>query len=248
MRMQKWVFLLSYIIYLLWAIAYAIVSKEYTITDTLIFSVTVASTFFSMSDLIYTKFDIDRKKSDETFTLLFLTKYAENFYMQKIEVKYGKGVEKKLSTLRDLLGEEGLEKIVSSNLTKSEEETYLSKVNDIELKKFLAVLIQTQRKSEKLEEKEDDDKQVVSIFNVIKRREKFYFSLPSILAVIGLVSLLIILTLRVKPQPKINNVCTLVAFLSVIVSLMLKECYKAKLLEQLANERREIIRDMKENR
>ena len=243
--MHKWVFLVAYVIYMLFAIVFTIVSNKSEIIDTLIFSVTIASTFFSISDLIFTKLDIDRKESDELFTLLFLSQYAQKIYLKKIEVKYGKDAEIKLSELKKILGEEAFEKIVSSNLSKEEKENYLKQVNDIKLKKFLNELIQTNDEQEIVEV--EDERSVVDMLKSVKRREKFYFSLPSIVAVIGLVSLIVILTLRVEPQPKINNVCTLVAFLSVITNLLLKECYKDKSLKQLADERREIIKDIKEN-
>lgn len=245
MRMHKWVFLVAYVIYMLFAIVFTIVSNKSEIIDTLIFSVTIASTFFSISDLIFTKLDIDRKESDELFTLLFLSQYAQKIYLKKIEVKYGKDAEIKLSELKKILGEEAFEKIVSSNLSKEEKENYLKQVNDIKLKKFLNELIQTNDEQEIVGV--EDERSVVDVLKSVKRREKFYFSLPSIVAVIGLISLLVILTLRVEPQPKINNVCTLVAFLSVITNLLLKECYKDKSLKQLADERREIIKDIKEN-
>lgn len=246
MRMRKWVFLLSYIIYLLWAIAYAIVNKESAIIDTLIFSVTIASTIFSISDLVYTKFEIDKRETDETIMLLNLVKKCEKICTHKLETKYGEEVRKKFSDLEKILGKEELEKIVSSKLTQSEEIAYLKKVNDVELRKFLANLLQSQKETDTVLE-ESDDSHVVEMIKFIKRREKIYFSLPSILVVLGLVCLLIILTLRVEPQPFINNICTLIAFLSVIVGLMLRECYKAKELENLVNERKEIINVMKEN-
>lgn len=95
---------------------------------------------------------------------------------------------------------------------------------------------------------EDDDKQVVRILKDIKRRERLYFSIPNILMIIGLVSLLVFLTLRIKPVTKINNICTLGAFLSVISSLTLKECYKSNSLEKLAAEKKAIIRDINKSK
>ena len=127
---------------------------------------------------------------------------------------------KKWDALEELLGEEGLEKNFQSNLTKAEEATYLNKVDAPELREFLASLIEDKELMDELTE--DDDKQVVRILNDVKHRERLYFSLPNILMLIGLVSLLVILTLRVKPLTKINNICTLMAFLSVISSFALK--------------------------
>ena len=98
--------------------------------------------------------------------------------------------------MEELLGEEGLEKIFQSNLTKAEEATYLNKVDAPELRGFLASLIEDKELMDELTE--DDDKQVVRILNDVKHRERLYFSLPNILMLIGLVSLLVILTLRLN--------------------------------------------------
>ena len=242
MKIQKEIFLISYILYLIWAIFYAILNAGDAMIDTLVFSVTVAGTFFSISDFVYTKLDIDRRESDEKFTLYFLSRYVTEFYMKEIEDKYGENVKKKWDALEELLGEEGLEKIFQSNLTKAEEATYLNKVDAPELRGFLASLIEDKELMDELTE--DDDKQVVRILNDVKHRERLYFSLPNILMLIGLVSLLVILTLRVKPVTKINNICTLMAFLSVISSFALKKWYKSNLLKKIAAEKKTIIRDI----
>lgn len=83
MKIQKSIFLISYIIYLFCAVVYVMISNEGAKIDTLIFSVTVASTFFSISDLIYTKIEINKREWDEIVALYFLSKYAEEFYMEK---------------------------------------------------------------------------------------------------------------------------------------------------------------------
>lgn len=94
MKIQKEIFLISYILYLIWAIFYAILNGGDAMIDTLVFSVTVAGTFFSISDFVYTKLDIDRRESDEIFTLYFLSSYVTEFYMKEIEDKYGENVKK----------------------------------------------------------------------------------------------------------------------------------------------------------
>lgn len=141
--------------------------------------------------------------------------------------------------MKELLGEEGLEKIFQSNLTKAEEATYLNKVDAPELRGFLASLIEDKELMDELTE--DDDKQVVRTLKDVKHRERLYFSLPNILMLIGLVSLLVILTLRVKPVTKINNICTLMAFLSVISSFALKKWYKSNLLKKIAAEKKQLL-------
>ena len=98
---------------------------------------TIASAFFALSDLIYTKIEIDKREADEVFNLYFLYKYASKIYMQEIEDKYAEQTEEYLSNLEKILGEEKLEKVFQSKLTKNEKTMCLNKVNDIKLKQFL---------------------------------------------------------------------------------------------------------------
>lgn len=242
MKIQKSIFLISYIIYLFWAVVYVMISNEGAKIDTLIFSVTVASTFFSISDLVYTKIEINKREGDEIVALYFLSKYAEEFYMQKIEDKYGEEAKKNLSVLEDALGEKELKKIFQSNLTKDEEAVYLNEVNDIELKRFLVAMIENKEELDMLNE--DNEEEVTESLKEKNRRERLYFMLPDILMIIGLVSLLMILTLRIQPLIKISNVCTVGAFLAVILNLTVKEYYRSNSLEKLAAERKEIIKDI----
>lgn len=242
MKIQKSIFLISYIIYLFWAVVYVMISNEGAKIDTLIFSVTVASTFFSISDLIYTKIEINKREGDEIVALHFLSKYAEEFYMQKIDNKYGEEAKKNLSVLKEALGEKELEKIFQSDLTKDEEVAYLNKVNDIELKQFLEAMIENKEELDMLNE--NNEEEVTESLKEKKRRERLYFMLPDILMGAGLVGLLMILTLRIEPLVKISNVCTVGAFLAVILNLTVKEYYKSNSLEKLAAERKEIIKDI----
>lgn len=243
MKIQKSIFLISYIIYLFWAIVYVMISNEGAKIDTLIFSVTVASTFFSISDLVYTKIEINKREGDEIVALYFLSKYAEEFYMQKIEDKYGEEAKKNLSVLENALGKRESGKIFQSDLTKDEEAAYLNKVNDIESKQFLKAMIED---DEELLDmlNEDNEEEVTEAVKEKKRRERLYFMLPDILMITGLVSLLMILTLRIQPLIKISNVCTVGAFLAVILNLTVKEYYRSHSLEKLAAERKEIIKNI----
>ena len=121
---------------------YVIISNESAMIDTVIFSVTIASAFFALSDLLYTKIEIDKRKTYEEFNLYFLYKYASIVYMQEIEDKYAEQAEEYLSDSEKILGEEKLEKVFQSKLTKNEKTMCLNKVNDIKLKQFLNALIE----------------------------------------------------------------------------------------------------------
>ena len=110
MKIQKSIFLISYIIYLSVMLVYVMISNESAMIDTVIFSVTIASAFFALSDLIYTKIEIDKREADEVFNLYFLYKCASKIYMQEIEDKYAEQTEEYLSNL---------EKIYSGSVVKT---------------------------------------------------------------------------------------------------------------------------------
>ena len=245
MKIQKSIFLISYIIYLSVMMVYVMISNESAMIDTVIFSVTIASAFFALSDLIYTKIEIDKREADEEFNLYFLYKYASKIYMQEIEDKYAEQTEEYLSNLEKILGEEKLEKVFQSKLTKNEKTMCLNKVNDIKLKQFLNALIEDREELDSLYE--DNENSIDDTLEEKKRRERRYFMLPDIFMIIGLVSLLMILTLRIEPLTKISNVCTIGAFLLVILNLTIKEYYKSDSIRKLATNRRKIIKNMIED-
>ena len=224
---------------------YVMISNASAMIDTVIFSVTIASAFFSLSDLIYTKIEIDKRNADKEVNLYFLYKYASKIYMQEIEDKYAEQAEEYLSNLEKILGEEKLEKVFQSKLTKNEKTMCLNKVNDIKLKQFLNALIEDREELDSLYE--DNENSINDTLEEKKRRERRYFMLPDIFMIIGLVSLLMILTLRIEPLTKISNVCTVGAFLLVILNLTIKEYYKSDSIKELATNRRKIIINMIED-
>ena len=118
-------------------------------------------------------------------------------------------------------------------------------MNDIKLKQFLNALIEDREELDSLYE--DNENSIDDTLEEKKRRERRYFMLPDIFMIIGLVSLLMILTLRIEPLTKISNVCTIGAFLLVILNLTIKEYYKSDLIKELATNRRKIIITMIEN-
>lgn len=76
------------------------------------------------------------------------------------------------------------------------------------------------------------------------RNEQIRYILASSIAVIGLIALLLILTVRIEAIPYINNALTGLAFLAVILNLLLKEYYKANSLKRLTEEKNKLIRDI----
>ena len=76
MRIEKWGFLLSYAIYLVFCIFFSIFNKDHPAINTMIFAITIASTLFSFSDLLFTKLDIDKKERTDLRSLYYLANYA----------------------------------------------------------------------------------------------------------------------------------------------------------------------------
>lgn len=51
MRIEKWGYLLSYAIYLVFCICFSIFSEDVDAINSMVFAITIASTAFSVSDL-----------------------------------------------------------------------------------------------------------------------------------------------------------------------------------------------------
>lgn len=247
MRIEKWGFLLSYAIYLGFCIIFSITSKDTPAVNTMIFAITITSTFFAISDLIFTKLDIDKKERESLFSLYHLTNYAENFYINKMKEKYKYKADKIVSVLMDL-DEAELKKIISGSLTAEEKEIYLNKIKEYsndDIENYAKNFFDSDDKMD-IKEDEDDKKRISEMMKFSKRKEQFKYTLASGIAVIGLIALLLILTVRIEPIPYINNALTGVALLAVILNLLLKEYYKASSLKRQTEEKNKLIRDISE--
>ena len=250
MRIEKWGFLLSYAIYLFFCIAFSIFSTNEAAINTMIFAITIASTAFSISDLLFTKFSIDKKERESLFGLHYLTKQVRNFYINKIRIKYGQKNDKMASLLMDLFEEnqDELMNFFEGKLSLQEQENFLDKVkaysND-ELTEFIVNFMKSDHSEDREVIFEDDEKNIYEILNKQKKIEMIKFSIASSIAVLGLVALLVILTLRISAIPYINNVLTVVAFLFVIINLILKEYYKANSLKNMEQQKKKLLNDLK---
>jgi len=251
MRIEKWGFLLSYAVYLVFCIVFSFVSEDIDAINSMIFAITIASTAFSISDLLFTKIDIDKKERESLFGLYYLTGRAKDFYLNKIEVKYGQKAEKMVSMLMELFdkNEDEIVKFFEGNLSPQEKELFLNKVkaysND-ELTKFVISFSQTDNSDikEMVSEHENKDINIYKLLNNQKTKELIYYKIASIIAVLGLVSLLIILTLRISAMSYINNTLTVIAFLSVIINLLLKDYYKANSLKKIEHQKKQLIKNL----
>jgi len=249
MRIEKWGFLLSYAIYLGFCIIFSITSKDTSTVNTMIFAITIASTSFSISDLMFTKLDIDKKERESLFSLYHLTKYAKNFYINIIMEKYKDEADKSVSVLMELFDEAEIDKIISGSLTAAEKETYLDKIKENSndgVKDCLNKLLESDDEMaiENNKDDEDDEKKIPEMLKFSKRNEQIKYILASSIAVLGLIALLVILTVRIETIPYINNALTGLAFLAVILNLLLKEYYKANSLKRQTEEKNKLIRDI----
>ncbi|MBZ9624729.1 hypothetical protein G9F71_017910 [Clostridium sp. FP2] len=246
MRIEKWGFLLSYAIYLGFCIIFSITSKDTPAVNTMIFAITIASTSFSISDLIFTKLDIDKKERESLFSLYHLSEFAKRFYINKIMEKYNDKAEKMVSVLMELFDEAELEKIFSCSLTVEEKENYLNKIKEYSndgVKDFVKDFFETDNKMA-IEDDQDDKKNTSKIIKSSKSNEQIKYILASGIAVIGLIALLIILTERIEAIPYINNALTGLAFLAVVLNLLLKDYYKANSLKRQTEEKNKLIGDI----
>lgn len=247
MRIEKWGFLLSYAIYLGCCIIFSIISTDTSAINTMIFAITIASTSFSISDLIFTKLDIDKKERESLYSLYHLTEYARKIYINKIMEKYKDESEKMVSILMELFDEDELEKVFSGSLTVEEKESYLNKIkkdsND-DVKDFVKNFLESDDRNAK-KDGEGDEKKIPEAMKFSKQNEQIKYGLASSIAVIGLIALLLILTVRIEAMPCINNALTALAFLAVIINLLLKEYYKANSLKRQTEEKNKLIVDIK---
>lgn len=251
MRIEKWGFLLSYTMYLVFCLVFTFISKDTPAINSMIFAISLASTAFSISDICFTKIGIDKKERKSIQKLYSITNYAQKYYKSKIKEKYGEKAEKMISLLMELFDndENLLLNFFEGKLVEKEKEVMLSKIkafsND-ELTEFVTNFLKSDNSeiSEMIEE-ENNENQIYNILNAHEKKEKIYLCFSSSVAIIGLTALLIVLTIRINVEAHITNMLTIVAFLFIIINLLLKEYYKTDSLKRLEQERIDLLNDLK---
>lgn len=249
MRIEKWGFLLSYAIYLAFCIIFSLINTDASAVNTMIFAITIASTAFAISDIFFTKFGIDKKERESLFSVYELSKYASKFYMNKITDKY---TGKKMVDLLMQIFEDDEDKLLNlfeGNISVKEKENLMIEIkaySDEELTEFVTGLFDSDASdiNEIIAEDDDEKSDIRTLCIRQEKKEAICHLLASLIAVLGLVALLIILTIRINPVSIINNTLTVIAFLSVIINLILKEYYKSNSLKKVANERKKIREDL----
>ncbi len=233
---------------------FSLINKDNDAINTMILSITIASTAFSLSDLLFTKIDIDKKERESLAGLYYLTDFARRFYINKIKIKYEKKAEEMLSVLMELFSgnEDEIENFFEEKLSSEDKEKFLNKVklysND-ELTEFVVSFIKTNNSdiNEIVNEDEELEDRTQDLFSKQKKKEVIYYVIASIIAVFGLIALLIVLTLRISTTSYVNNTLTIIAFLFVIINLILKDYYKASSVKTLEEEKKKLFKDLREN-
>lgn len=250
MRIEKWVFLVSYLIYFALCILFLFHSKDAAAIDTMIFGITIASVAFAFADCLFTKFDIDKKERESIETFYRLTGYAKSFYFHKMEARYGKNVETMMSKLLDAVenNEDEVNQFFDGELPDAKKAEFLEKVkaysND-ELTKFVSSYLESDISDLKEMVKEDEDLKLCDeLIAKQKRKEEVESVLASMIAALGLIALLIIVTFRIRSITLVNNVFTIAAFWIVIFTMLLKDCYKAKSIKKLQQEKRSLLHEL----
>lgn len=253
MRIEKWGFLLSYAIYLVVCIFFSFLSDDECAINSMIFAITIASTAFSIADLLFTKLDIDKKERESMFNLYYTSNFAVDRHMGQLKETYGSEAEKLISKLEEIF--EGdtaiITKFLMGDLSAEEKDSFLNKVkacSSEELYSFISNISESDN-SDVVDIVFDEKKERTNIHKLDlkqQKKEESKFLLSSSIAVFGLVGLLTILTLRINVASQINNALTIVAFLSVIISLILKEYYKANSLRQLNQQKNELLKDLRQ--
>ncbi|MPN13510.1 hypothetical protein SDC9_160831 [bioreactor metagenome] len=155
-----------------------------------------------------------------------------------------------VSVLMDFFEGDELEKFFSGNLSVKEKEDFLNKVKALsnnEVTNFVEEFLKSD--ADKISKQNEDDKKSTSeMLSEREKKEKINHWIASSIAIIGLIALLIILTIRIKSIYYINNSLTGVAFLSVIINLLLKEYYKTSSLKKITEEKNKLLKDIEKHK
>ena len=138
--------------------------------------------------------------------------------------------------------------MLSGKLSKEEKEKYLEmaqKSSNSRLYEYVELIFKS-REDNEFEDTDSNDEGTTNVLDInkIRKKEAMRFKIASSIGVIGLIALLIILTIRIEPISHVNDVLTIIAFLSVIISLFLKDYYKANSLKTLDAEKKKLMKDL----
>lgn len=251
MRLSSNVFLVAYAIFLVFGIGFVIFSSDSDAINNLICAVSVASASISLADLFYSKVNIDKQERIQLTTCYLIAKHKSNFYFKQIEKKYGGEAELMISRLMQVFSEDEIEILLTKKLTTEQKEMYSErirgKIKDDDEAKELLNLINSEfdpiGEEMSIVDHPDEDGAVAASLQIGKKREKRSLYIANAIAILGLTIFLIILAwngIFEKHISTLNNVLTILAFLTVVLNFLLKDNYRAKSLQEIEAQKKEL--------
>jgi hypothetical protein len=213
----------------------------------MVLAITIASTAFSISDTFFTKISIDIKEDELLCGLYYLDYYANNYKLDNINNEQNEKAAITISEIMNFLDYDEIDKFLKKENNIDENENFIKKIesytND-ELSEFVERYINLVNLDYKTTKKSKDNKVKRESYDLPKNRTKINIWLASSIAIVGLISLFIILTLRIRSNTYVNNTFTIVAFFFVILNLLLREYYKANTLKIMKKKRNALINNL----
>lgn len=240
MRICSFSFLLSYAIYIVFSfILVFIFDDNDPIVTSMVLAISSTSALFSIAEFVYIIFDSKRKIALEYLYNLRLNLYFEKKYQRKIEYDYEEKARELVKTFENVLGEEIFSK---EKIEKEDRKRYINQINDAQISDDEKMKLMNYLEKLCDNDMRISDYEIYSIFLAEEARKmnKWAICLSTILCVIGLLTLLMIITIKFQVSMKTSNVITILAFLVVIVSMLYKE-YNRKELEEIYNDRKELM-------
>lgn len=174
-----------------------------------------------------------------------------NTYFKQIERKYGEEAEVMISRLMRVFSEDEIEILLTKELTTEQKEMYSErirgKIKDDDEASELLNLINSEfdpiGEEMSIVDQPVEDGAVAALLQIGKKREKRSLYIANAIAIFGLTIFLIILawnSIFEKHISTLNNVLTILAFLTVVLNFLLKDNYRAKSLQEIEAQKKEL--------
>lgn len=264
MKLTSNIFLYVHAIFLIFCIGFVIVCPDENSINNLICAISIASTSISLAELFYTKTDIDKMERRELEGLYVYVKKLQDKYMKEIKYKYNDEAQKIILMIYNIFTEEEVDRIFDKDIIDKEQlDKYLEKIrNSIsnvtvrdELINFIINLNNNKAELNEITDDELEEQNKVEIKDILKKVEKkenFNLNIAKCIIIIGFTLLLVVLTVNNINEimygkiSSVNNVLTVIAFLTVIINFIIKDKYKSKSLEKLRVDKKQIINELAE--
>lgn len=255
MRLSSNIFLIAYAMFLIFCIGFVIRSSDSRAIDDLICAVSIVSASISLAELFYSKATIDKEERTLLTNYLSFIKCKDEYYTQQIFKKYGNDAEEMISVLSNIFNEDEIKNLFSNDLSLEKKEMYLEKVKskvekgeeEEKISEIINSIFNLLDEDEGIIEdlENEDDAEIEKLLQYGKRTEQYHFNIAKAIVTIGIFLFLVILAwnnIFPKYVATINNVLTIFAFLTVVLNLLIKDNYRAKSLEKIANMKKNIYK------